>query len=651
MISQIPAKLFKPVKIGKMEVKNRVVMPAVTTFMAGKDGQVNERIVDYYEERAKGGVGLIIVEGAYVDITTGQDWERILRVDDDTFIPGLRKLAEAIQSHGAKACLQLQHAGALAIVSAERGVIPLSPSGVLVSPQGRLPREATINEIEGLIKSFAVAAKRAKQAGFDAVEVHGGHSYLVSEFLSPLYNKRTDAWGGDLNGRAKFLLQIVRAIKKECGNDYPVMVRISAEEYEEGGIKLEDSQKLASLMESVGVDAINVSYGTHWSPEPLAIAPACFPQGTMLHLAQGIKNSVGVPVIGGGRINSFEVAEKALEEGKADLIFLGRALLADPHWVNKAASGRTNEICRCLACTECAGGGEGYTPGIDALCCVINPALGQEREYRIFPATVKKKVVVVGGGPAGMEAALFAAQRGHQVTLYEKGDMLGGQLLLAGRPPYKTEVEELRSWLECQVRKLSIKVELGTEFTSETAAKMQPDVVIVATGVHPFFPDIPGIYSQKVVTAEMALTGKDVGEKVIIIGAETVACETAEFLADRGKRITMFDIRGGAVATKAPIIARTVLLRRLRQKGVKIRPRIYGYGEITGKGLTFLNEEGMRETLEADTIVLAAGSVSNTWLASKLKGKVPELYFIGDCVKPRNIRHAMHEGATLGIQV
>jgi len=636
------AKLFEPIQLGRMEVKNRVVMaPVATPFWSG-DGTASERLRDFCKARADGGVGLIILGATLVAPGLMQ------RIDDDKFIPGFRQVVASLHEAGAKAALQLYHLGAVeAMYSPERGDQALAPSGLPAYPGGPNCKEMTIEEIRRVVEAFALAAERAKQAGFDAVELHAAHGYLIAQFISPLFNKRTDDYGGDVTRRARFVLEIVKAIKAECGKDYPVIVRVSGEEYEEGGVKIEDTKLLARLLEEAGTAAVHISYGTQVSPVPLSLAPPCYPDGVLVHLAEQVKSVVNVPVIAVGKIKTPHFAEKVLQEGKADLIALGRALLADPEWAKKAEAGALADIRPCIGCNYCMQGMMDEPIGIK---CTVNAAAGREEEYRIRKAEQRKKVVVVGGGPAGMEASRVAALRGHEVMLYEKQGELGGQLLLARIPPYKDDMEELRNYLINQLGKLSIDMRLGEEFRVEEVNGIRPDVIILATGIIPFVPEIPGVDRENVLGAEEVLSGCEVGERVVVVGGELVGCETAEFLADGGKKVTIMR-RGREMATSIEPMARALLLRRLREKGVEMVAGVQAYERITERELVFINEHGLKDSREFDTLVLACGALADNSLAPKLTGKDADTHIIGDCRKPRNLVSAIHEGAAVAHQI
>lgn len=635
-------KLWEPFRIGRMELKNRVVMPPMVTRYASDDGFVTDRNKNYYEARARGGVGLIIVEATYVH-RQGRAFANQLGISEDKFLPGMSELVDVVHRHGARIAIQIHHGGREAN-SALGGLQPVAPSP-LPGMAGETPKEMTIEEIAEAVAYFADAALRAKTAGFDGIELHGAHGYLIDQFLSPTSNKRKDEYGGNVRNRACFLLEVIAAVKEVVGEDYPVWCRMDGKEYGVEGITLEDAQKTARLAQDAGLAAIHVSA---WGPAtPTNRTTPTFTSTVIEELAEGIKKAVSIPVIAVGRITP-EDGERLLREGKADLIAIGKAMLADPEWVNKVASGKMDDINPCIICNECRD--DIRNPELAGIRCSVNAALGWEKESEILLSDKTKKVLVVGGGPAGMEAARVAARRGHQVTLWEKESRLGGQLVQAAIPPHKDRIAPLYRYLEKQLQELGVEVELGKEATAAAVAEFNPDAVVVATGVRPFAPDIPGLDKAHVIQAGDVLEGKvKVGHKVAIIGGEMVGCETAEFLADRGKQVTVMR-RGAEMATSVGPSNRDFFLSRLLDKGVTLLREVK-YDSVSSEGVVITTRDGEERTVEVDTVVLAAGAIPDTTLYDAIKGKVSEVYRIGDCVEPRTIRDAIGEGFRTGQKI
>jgi len=644
-------KLLSPIKIGGLELKNRMVMAPMVTNYCTREGFVTQRVKDYYEERAKGGVALIIVEAGSISYPFGLTTAKQIGLYDDRQISGLKELVEVIHKHGCKVAFQLHHAGHRSTRNIT-GHQPVSASEIQTKGRwaqwigGEPPRALTTSEAEELVEAYASGAARAKTAGADAVEIHGGHGYLILNFLSPLYNKRTDKYGGGVEGRTRFTREIVQLIKQKVGRDFPVICRISAEESVEGGLVLEEAKVICSILEKAGVDAFDVTSGSHDRYQEV-VPPADFAPGWRVYMAEGIKQVVGVPVMAIGRIQSPELAEDILREGKADLIGLGRALLCDPEFPSKLAQGKADEIRQCIACNQgCIDRLRVFDlEGNGLLTCLYNPMVGHEREFALKPAEVKKRVVVIGGGAAGMEAAVIAAERGHEVTLFEKENVLGGQIRVAVIPPHKDEVSNVTRYLESQLAKLGVKVELGRAATPEIVAQLKPDVVILAAGGMPIVPAIPGVNRGNVVTAWDVLNGKETGNRVVVVGGGMVGCETADFLAEQGKKVTVVEMLP-AIAQDMEFVRRGMLLDRFAEYPVEVKTNaeireIVADGVITGDG----------EKITADTVVLALGVIANRELELPLSRKSWALYCVGDCDTPGNIMTGVHRAFHLARQL
>jgi 2,4-dienoyl-CoA reductase-like NADH-dependent reductase (Old Yellow Enzyme family)/thioredoxin reductase len=629
--------LFQPYHLRNLDLRNRIVMPPMVTNYASPNGFVTDRLRDYYAARARGGVGLVIVEATCVESRAGRGFKGQILIDDDRFLPGLRELTREVKAHGAKIAVQVHHAGS-ETGSRLIGVQPVAPSPI-PKPGGEVPRELTTAEVESLIQRFAKAAQRAQRAGFDGVEIHGAHGYLIAQFLSSFFNRRTDAYGGGIEGRARFLTETIRAAKKLTGEEYPVWFRMNGREFgPEGGFTGEEAQKVAQMAQEAGADAVHVSafaYGI----SPRATPPMAQPPGNLVRFAETVKRAVTIPVIAVGRIDP-PTGEAVLKENRADLVAIGRALIVDPELPQKAATGRLEQVRPCIACQTCFDCIEAWR---EPLRCAVNPAAGRERESVVHRAERRKKIFVVGGGPGGMEAARVGALRGHDVVLYERAQELGGQLLLAAVPPHKAILARLVAYQRSQLPAVGVRVELGRGVDASLVDEVKPDVVILATGAENTVPRISGVENPRVATAVDVLAGKaDVGQKVAVIGAELVGCETAEFLADAGRQVTVMR-RGDEVATKVNPTNREHLLARLAAKGIAVLTGVR-YQEITDHGVVIATREGETRTIAADTVVLAAGSSVNDELYRNLEGKVAELCRVGDCVEPRDILSAVTEG-------
>ncbi|HYB21928.1 MAG TPA: FAD-dependent oxidoreductase [Thermodesulfobacteriota bacterium] len=630
-------KLFSPLSIGSMHLKNRIAMAPMATHFADESGAVTSRLIDYYAERARGGAGLILLESGYIH-PSGRGGIRRLGLHEDRLIPGLKELVKQVHLRGAKISTQLHHAGRQINALALNGIFPVSCSSIAPAMEGIVPRALKIAEIEELVEAFGQGAWRSVKAGFDAILIHGAHGYLIHQFLSPCSNTRKDRYGGTFLNRLRFLREIIQRCRKTVGKDFPIMVRISAAEFIPGGLTVKDGQKIARHLESWGIDAIHVSGGTHETQE-MELQPMALPRGCLVSLAEAIKKAVSIPVATVGRIVDPRMAEEVLRKGKADLITMGRALLADPDFPRKAQKGKVEDIRPCIACLQ--GCRERLYQG-ESITCLVNPAAGQEREHRLTSVPVRKKVWVIGGGPGGMEAAWIAALRGHDVTLWEKKDHLGGQFHLASLVPCREEIKVYLDFLTRQLEKARVKINLGQEVTPEKLSRTDAQGIILASGAFPKKSGIPGAEREEVLTAWEALASPEkVGSNVVLIGGGAVGAETADFLTQRGKEVTLVEM-GKEIARDEERTTRKLLLQRLGEKGTRIRVLTEAKA-ILAEGVQIEFKEG-QEFLPADTVVLATGVTPDRTLETPLKKLEIEFYAVGDCVKPQKAIEAIHEG-------
>ncbi len=631
-------KLFTPVKVGKLELKNRIIMPPMIERLA-TDGAPNDAVKDFYAARARGGLALIVLTPGIVDISMASPIQ--LGIYDDSFIPGFKQFTDLIHSCGARMGIQLMHLGR------QGGEIkwykPVAPSPIPLTPKDEVPHELTASEVDGLVEKFAEAARRARDAGFDMVELHGCHGYLLSSFLSPLTNQRSDKYGGSVANRARFVAEIVKLIKERAGKDFPVSVRMNGSDYMPGGTTLDMARETAKLLEEAGADMIGVSGGAYGS-YPVIVPPYDQPRGCNVPLAAAIKEVVNVPVAVAGRLDDPFIADEVLMSGKADVIAVARGLLADPELPNKASRGDFKGIRRCIACNVCIDGDP--TP-VSPITCTVNPEAGREREMVLTPAPRRKRVMVIGGGLSGLEAARVAAARGHKVTLYEENGELGGQWLLAAKPPHKEDHLLLLRYLVEQLDGLGVERKCGVKVTAAMVEEAQPDVVLVATGAKPMVPPVPGVDREEVVTAWDVLGGGEVGRRVLVVGGGLTGLETAEFLAEQGKEIVLVEMLKRVGADMGGTV-RWHLMNRTKNLNIKtfVSTQIK---EICPRGVVVVSRNGAEETLDAfDTIVLACGVRPKDELSKQIQGKVQEVHVIGDAAKARRGLEAIRSGSEMG---
>lgn len=651
--------LLSPGKIGSLEIRNKTVMCAMGMSQSDH-GHVSPAVINHYAERAKGGIGLIMVEVTCVDTPLGLNTSRMLVIDDDKYIPGMTKLAEAIHKNGAKCLLQISHTGRGAR-RAITGSQPVGPSAVampysfMMGLSNEEPRALTIDEIHTIEEKYAQAALRAKKSGFDGVEIHSVGYYLGEQFLSSTANVRTDEYGGNPENRVRFHLNIIRRIRELCGDDFTIAVKLSAvEQGEDAGITMQDGMYYAKRFQDEGVDALEVLAGT-WKKEasmedmPDTASPKGQAVGLCMALKMGIQQMTGSPatikMIGGGRAQDPKVAEAALTSGQCDFIFIGKGVLVQPDLVNLIDQGREDEIRPCLGCGVCI---DSQLQDGECARCSGNAVLGHDdNDYTIPMAETPKNVVVAGGGVAGVEAARIAAKRGHHVSLYERGDRIGGQMFYAVAPPHKENMIPLIPYLERQLELNHVDVHLGSTLTAQDILRMKPDAVVCATGVKPPVLPIPGF--DRTVSAKEILTGRESGDRIVIIGGGVVGCETAEYLAEKGKKVTVIEMLD-TMAGKMVNVARTILMGHLKGLNVELYTSCRCQ-EITDTSVTYLDADGQAHTIPADTVIAAVGDRADASLYEELKGKIDEVYNVGDSVQPDSIAAAVSQGYYCGLSL
>ena len=634
-------KLFEPGWIGNVRLKNRVIKAPQHTGLANPDGSVIDRMLRYYKDVASGGVSMVIVEYAWIDNDASRASPCQLGIASMDHIPGLSLLAQTIQANGAKAAIQISHAGRQRFTLAR----PKAPSTVPweeIYAQGCPPPDVlTFEEILQIVKSFGQAAKKAQIADFDMVEIHACHGYLISNFLSPRTNKRTDWYGGSLENRMRFLLEVIAEIKCQVGSGYPICVRVSGIDYEPDGTKIEETVELCKRLEALGVAAIHMSGGNHHQTIH-EVSPMGMSLAHNVWAAEAVKKEIKIPVIASGSITHPELAESILVDGKGDFIGLGRPLWADPQWPLKALEGRPEDIRPCIRCNDgCLARGDHQAKTIS---CSVNVAVCREDEFKITKAEHSRNVAVIGGGPAGMEAARVCALKGHQVTLYEKRE-LGGALLEASIPEFKApDLKPLIDYLRTQIKKLKIKV-IKEEATSKTIKNGGFDAVIVAAGATPLaLEDVQGITHQKVTSASQVLHGKTkLGPKIAVIGGGIVGTEVGLFLAEQGREVVFVEMLD-TFMNNITFDEKLVYEERFKNLNVSIHTG-KRLESVSDQGITVVDRYGVRTTISADTVVLAAGFKPNRDLIDSLR-KIPKLqvFEVGDCVRPRKIFDAIHDG-------
>ena len=664
-------KLFEPITINHLTIKNRIVMPAMALAYTD-DYTISDRYKAFYQERAKGGVGLMIIGPVAIDKVGSTPF--MPGLFDDKYIGPIREFTDKLhRDTDAKIGIQLMQMGRFAS-SSYTGVQPIAPSALPSRISGEVPREMTRDDIEEVKEAYGQGARRAMEAGSDYIEVLAAGSYLIGEFLSPVTNHRTDEYGGPIENRMRFGLEVIKKVRQAVGKDFTMGIRVSGHDFMEGGHTNIESALFCTEAEKVGVNSINVTGGWHESYIPQITTNV--PPGDFLYLARGIKEKVGVPVFASNRLGDPFVAERALRSRAADMICWGRPLLADPELPIKVETGRLNEIVLCIGCNQACF--DSLLSG-SSVCCTLNPRVGREVNTEIKEAKVKKEILVAGGGPAGMEFALVARQRGHEVTLYEREEHLGGQVNLVAASPGKKEFLNVVKSLKNRLEISGVRIKLKTTLTSKMVEEGQPDILAVASGARPIEIKVPGITQLHVVNAWDVLNGMvpDIGKQVVIVGGSATGCETALLVASlgvidpdtftfllyhsaedfnrvrnllysAGRKITVIDILE-RMAVNVGISTRWSLIKSLRLMGVELRPKTK-LVEIT-KDSVIVDTELGRESIPADTVIIAVGSQSVDNLVKEVKRGRIEVITIGDAKEPRKITDAVREGFDMALTV
>jgi len=632
--------LFEPFTIKGRNLKNRIVMPGLASFLIEDDGSINDKTVEHYRGRASGGPAMVIVEACAVS-PEGIVSPHQARIFDDRFIEGLSRIARVMKAEGALPAVQIHHGGR----QTSSRVIkrkPFAPSNLPCPTISGEVEPLSVEGIQDIIRKFGDAAARAVQAGFELIEIHGAHGYLINQFISKFSNIRDDAYGGDTTRRARFAVDVVREVRRRVGEDFPISFKISAQEFVPGGLSVTESIEILKLLVAAGIDIVQVSAGNDATPEwicqPMFMEKACLADS-----AATIKKALRIPVMAVGRINDPLLADALIRDGKADLVCMGRGLLADPEMPKKAQQGKLDDIRICIACNTCME--SIFRKG--RVECLVNPTLGREKEMEIRPAEKKKKVMIVGGGPGGLHAGWVAAIRGHEVHLYEKQSRLGGQLNLGSVTRYKKEILSLIEFHKKQVEKAGISIHLNAEVTLETVKREKPDVVILSTGATPILPNVPGIERSIVVGLQEVLNGDPPEKKnAVVVGGGATGCEVAHHLAEHGSSVTIVE-QLPKIALNLESITRKVLLKELRERGVRF---LTGrkLSKVEESGVVVTAEDGTESFIEAGAVVIAIGNKPDNRLYEQIQSLGIPLYQIGDCLEPRSAKAAISEAATIG---
>ncbi len=662
--------IFSPIMINKLEIRNRTVYPALG-LLYSYDGKINDKYFNYFVEKAKGGTGIVTVGPAGIDFYGSGPIALSLASDEE--IPSFSRLTSAIKKEGARVWVQLFHSGAYQFPLLINNERPIAPSEVYSKYSKTTPRALELEEIKELQEAFVRGAERAQEAGCDGVEIIASAGYLITQFLSPIRNLRTDEYGGSFKNRVRFPREIIEMMRKRLGPDFPITIRMAGNDFVPESNTDLDTPEFAKVYEKAGVDAINVTGGWHETLVPQM--PMDLPRGTFAYLALNIKKAVSVPVMASNRIPDPYTAEKIIKDGMADMVNLGRVLIADPHWANKAREGKPEEIRPCVACSQ--GCSDMIFSG-QPVFCLANPFAGFEEVRKVTKTASPKNVMVIGAGPGGLEAAVTAAEAGHKVKLYEKGSDIGGQLHLVGAPPKKQEFFELIRYYRVMLKKNDVKLMLNTDVDIKLIKKDKPDYVIVAEGAEALKPPIKGLDDKKVLSSWAVLKDDPpLGKDVAVIGGGAVGLETAHFISHKGtlspdalhflfsyeaesnerlrelvfngsKKVTVFEMLPKAGQDVGKSI-KWILFSNLEKYGVEI---ITGARVLLVKdGTVHFEIEGKEKSMQFDNVVVAAGSSSVKKISNEVEKTGIPYSIIGDCVQPGKINDAIHGGFLAALEI
>lgn len=652
--------VFTPFSFGSVTVKNRIATPPMLACMASPEGYVTRELIEFYKAFAKGGAGVVTVGDAATDFKYGRGHNSQLNLGDDAVTIGLYQLVEAIQRYGAKASIEVNHRGRWTFPRMLEGKNPIGPSPItapteefVARQEGRKPVRVTEMDqqmIDMVIEDFVSAVGRCVVAGFDMVMIHGGHGHLLAQFASTFANKRTDSYGGSLENRARFPLEVLGAVRDKFGRSITIEYRISADELVPGGMHIDETVEFLKLIRDK-IDLVNVSLGitNDIFCAPHHLQPTYMPRNYTVAYAERIHKEVGIPVTCVGSVSSLAAADEIIGKGVADLVAMGRRHIADPDLVKKTWAGFEDRIRPCLRCGTCS-----ENPRVDLpVFCAVNPVTGKEVEYAdIPPAKEKKKVLIVGGGPGGMEAARRAVERGHAVTLVEKTGRLGGALIAASAASFKGDMREYLEWSVRETRRLVTDIRMNTEATPELVRAEAPDALIIAVGAEPTVPDIPGASGENVVLAtDVHLGTAKTGARVVVVGGGLTGCEAALELAREGRQVTVIDmVTEDEIAIDAKAMNRFTLLDLLAEGKVRIVPEVK-LEEIRADGVRVMDKGWNTIEIPADTVVLSVGFTACSGAAAVLGGLVRDTYVIGDCCGPRNLKAAVHEAFNVVVEM